>query len=87
MKQNIIQNDSKLNDFFIDQLKDIYWAEKKLVKTLPNLEDASTTTELKNAFTKHLVQTEEHVSRLEKIFELIGIKAEAIKCPCNDWYI
>ncbi|HET7116743.1 MAG TPA: ferritin-like domain-containing protein [Hanamia sp.] len=81
MTQNKMQNDSKLNDFFIEQLKDIYWAEKKLVKTLPKFENASTTQELKNAFAKHLEQSEEHVSRLEKVFELMWIKAEAIESP------
>ena len=45
-------NDSKLKEFFVDQLKDIYWAEKKLVKTLPKMEEAATTEELKNAFRK-----------------------------------
>lgn len=72
---------SKLEEFFADQLKDIYWAEKKLVKTLPKLSEAANSTQLKNAFQNHLVETETHVSRLEDIFSMIGISAEAVKCP------
>ena len=74
-------DNSKLKEFFIDQLEDIYWAEKKLVKTLPKLEDAATTQQLKNAFANHLRQTEEHVTRLENVFNMIGEDADAKKCP------
>ena len=49
--------DSKLQEFFVDQMEDIYWAEKKLVKTLPKLEDAATSEQLKNAFSSHLEQS------------------------------
>jgi len=71
---------SKLQEFFVDQLKDIYWAEQKLVKTLPKLEEAASSGELKQAFNSHLQETKNHVSRLEKIFDLIGEPAEAKKC-------
>jgi ferritin-like metal-binding protein YciE len=70
-----------LQKFFIDQLKDLYWAEKKLVKTLPKLSEAATTPELKQAFEDHLMQTKTHVSRLEDVFSIAGEKAEALKCP------
>lgn len=73
--------DSKLKEFFIDQLHDIYWAEKKLVKKLPKLQDASTTQQLKNALEDHWQQTKLHVDRLERIFEMIGEEAEGKKCP------
>jgi ferritin-like metal-binding protein YciE len=72
--------DSVLEDFFIDELKDIYWAEKHLVKTLPKMQKAATTEELQNAFSDHLETTKEHVSRLEQAFELLGEKAVAKKC-------
>src|SRR3954454_16233271 len=72
--------DSKLLEFFVDQLQDIFWAEKKLVKTLPKLEDAATSEQLKNAFRSHLQQTEEHVSRLKQVFNMIGQEAESTKC-------
>jgi ferritin-like metal-binding protein YciE len=73
--------DSQLQEFFVDQLKDIYWAEKKLVKTLPKLEEAATSEKLKEAFRNHLSQTEDHVSRLEQVFASIGEEAKAVKCP------
>ncbi len=71
---------SKLEEFFHDEIKDIYWAEKKLVQTLPKMAKASTSGELRNAFTAHLAQTKEHVSRLEQVFELLGHKPQAKKC-------
>jgi ferritin-like metal-binding protein YciE len=73
-------NDGKLQEFFHDEIKDIYWAEKKLVQTLPKLAKAATSEELRNAFTNHLEETKEHVTRLEKVFSLMGEKAEAKKC-------
>ncbi|MEO8819746.1 MAG: ferritin-like domain-containing protein [Ginsengibacter sp.] len=72
--------DSMLEEFFVDELKDIYWAEKHLVKTLPKMEKAATTEELKKAFADHLETTKVHVERLEKVFELLGEKAVAKKC-------
>ena len=71
---------SRLQEFFIDQLQDIYWAEQKLVKTLPKMEDAANSNELKQAFNSHLQETRNHVSRLEKVFDLLGEPAEAKKC-------
>jgi ferritin-like metal-binding protein YciE len=73
--------DSKLQEFFISQLQDIYWAEKKLVKTLPKLEEAANAEKLKEAFRNHLYQTEDHVTRLEQVFSSIGEEAKAQKCP------
>ncbi len=72
--------DSKLKEFFIEALQDIYWAEKKLVKTLPKLMKAATTQQLKDAFNNHLEQTKNHVNRLEQVFETIGEKAKSKKC-------
>jgi ferritin-like metal-binding protein YciE len=72
--------DSKLEEFFHDEIKDIYWAEKKLVQTLPKMAKAATSNELRNAFTEHLGQTKEHVARLEQVFELLGHKPQAKKC-------
>jgi len=77
---NYVVDDSKLREFFIDQLEDIYWAEKKLVKTLPKLEEAATTEQLKNAFRNHLEQTREHVRRVESVFSMIGEEADTTKC-------
>jgi len=72
--------DSKLQEFFEDQLQDIYWAEKKLVKTLPKMQEAATGNELKNAISNHLEQTRMHVTRLEDIFGIIGKDAKSKKC-------
>lgn len=71
---------SQLEKFFEDQLKDIYWAEKHLTKALPKMQKAATTEELKQAIEDHLAQTEEQVSRLEQVFEMMGKKAQAKKC-------
>jgi ferritin-like metal-binding protein YciE len=77
-------NDSKLQEFFHEEIKDIYWAEKKLVQTLPKLAKAATSSALKDAFTQHLKVTEEHVTRLEKVFDLMGHKPQAKKCDAME---
>jgi ferritin-like metal-binding protein YciE len=76
--------DSMLADFFHDELKDIYWAEKHLVKALPKMQKAATSEELGAAFADHLEVTKEHVARLEKVFELLGHKPQAKKCEAMD---
>ena len=83
-KKSSKANESMLEEFFIDELKDIYWAEKHLVKTLPKMQKAATTEELKNAFAEHLEVTKEHVSRLEQVFEMLGEKAVAKKCEAME---
>jgi len=72
--------DSALNELFIDELKDIYWAEQHLTKALPKMAKAATTDELRTAIQNHLSETETHVTRLEQVFESIGEKASAKKC-------
>jgi ferritin-like metal-binding protein YciE len=79
--QTMQATNSKLKEFFVDQLKDIYWAEKKLVKTLPKLQEAATTSELKDAFGNHQQQTMIHVDRLEQVFGIINEEADTSKCP------
>ncbi|HEY3404152.1 MAG TPA: ferritin-like domain-containing protein [Ohtaekwangia sp.] len=74
------QEESALLEFFTDELKDIYWAEKHLVKSLPKMQKAATSEDLKNAIGNHLEETKEHVARLEKIFSLLGEKAQGKKC-------
>jgi ferritin-like metal-binding protein YciE len=71
---------SMLKEFFSGELKDIYWAEKHLVKVLPKMEKAATTKQLKNAINEHLEVTKTHVSRLEDVFGLLGKKPQAKKC-------
>ncbi|HXD76740.1 MAG TPA: ferritin-like domain-containing protein [Puia sp.] len=74
------QKNSKLRQFFVGQLQDIYWAEQKLVTSIAKLEDAAHAPELKQAFNSHLQETKNHVSRLEKVFQLVGESATAKKC-------
>lgn len=74
------EQSSMLEELFVDELKDIYWAEKHLVKTLPKMAKAATSEELKRSFTDHLEATKGHVSRLEEAFGLLGEKVQAKKC-------
>lgn len=74
------QMEPALKEFFIDELKDIYWAEKKLVTSLPKMQKAATSEELKNAISDHIEATKGHVERLEQVFELLEEKAVAKKC-------
>lgn len=76
--------DSMLHEFFVDELKDIYWTENHLVKTLPKMQKAATSDQLKNAIAEHLDVTKTHVSRLEDVFELLGEKAQAKKCEAME---
>lgn len=75
---------SELKEFFTDELKDIYWAEKHLTKAIPKMQKAATTEELKQALGDHLEVTKEHVSRLEEVFEMMGKKAQAKKCEAME---
>jgi ferritin-like metal-binding protein YciE len=75
---------ASLEVFFRDEVKDIYWAEKHLVKTLPRMAKAATTPELKKAFTNHLEETKVHVERLEKVFDLLETKPQAKKCEAME---
>lgn len=71
---------SLLEKFFLDQLKDIYYAEQKITQALPKMQEAATTDQLKEAFEDHLYETQKHVKRLEKVFEIVGVKPEGKKC-------
>lgn len=77
----------KLREFFVDQLKDIYWAEKALHKALPKLMKASTNKKLAKAFEKHTKETEGQIEILEQVFELLGEKAMAKKCEAMEGLI
>lgn len=71
---------SQLMELFEDGLKDIYFAEKALLKAIPIMIDNATSEELMGALTNHLAETENQVMRLESVFESINKKAEAVKC-------
>lgn len=70
----------KLEELFLDTLKDVYFAEQKIVETLPKMEEAATSVQLKDAFAKHLAETKVHVERLKQVFEIIGVEPEAKTC-------
>ncbi len=76
-----------LLDFFVDEIKDIYWAEKHIVKTLPKMHKAASSETLKQAFEDHLEETKEHVSRLEQVFQILGEKVQAKKCEAIEGII
>ena len=69
-----------LEDPFTETLKDMYYVEKKLVKTLPSMEKKAVDQELKDAINSHAAETETHVARLEQVFEACEIKPQAKKC-------
>jgi len=70
----------KLDDLFHDTLKDIYYAEKKILTTLPKMARAAQSSELKAAFKKHEGETQKQVKRLEQVFKIIGVTPRAKKC-------
>ena len=72
--------DKALNELFLEQLKDIYFAERMIYKTLPKMAEAAKASALKNAFNQHQAQTKEHMARLEQVFQIIGQKAEPKTC-------
>jgi ferritin-like metal-binding protein YciE len=69
-----------LDTLFHDALKDIYFAEKKILATLPKMQKAAQSEELAAAFEKHHEETEGHVERLEKVFDIIGAKPQGKTC-------
>jgi ferritin-like metal-binding protein YciE len=72
--------ESALKELFIDEIKDIYWAEKHLATALPKLIKGATSEDLKQTITNHLEETKNHVARLESVFASVGEKAAAKKC-------
>ena len=72
--------DKDLNELFLDTLKDIYYAEKQILKALPKMAKAANSDKLRAAFEKHHGETEGQVERLEQIFELLGKAARGKKC-------
>ncbi len=76
--------ETMLKELFVEELKDIYWAEKHLVKALPKMKKAATSQELANAFEDHLAVTEEQVKRVEEVFELLDMPARGKKCEAME---
>ena len=76
-----------MNDLFVHQLQDIYYAEKQLVKALPKMAEKATDKQLKQGFLTHLDETRTHVQRLEQVFQMIGAAVKAVDCPAIDGII
>lgn len=73
-------SEKTLDDLFLDTLKDIYYAEKQILKALPKMAKAATSPELKAGFEQHREETEGQVERLEQVFELLGKPARGKSC-------
>lgn len=73
-----------MEDLFAHTLRDIYYAEKQIVKALPEMIDKASDPQLKQGFQTHLRETENHVTRLEQVFKMTGKKVQAIDCPAID---
>ena len=78
--QAIKHNGEKLRKLFINGLRDMYCAEKKLIKSLPELARSATSEDLKVVFETHLTETESHINRLEKVFKIVGERAKTKRC-------
>jgi ferritin-like metal-binding protein YciE len=76
-----------MNDLFVHQLQDIYYAERQITKALPKMAAKATDKELKQGFLKHLDETNVHVQRLEQVFQMHGAEIKAVTCPAIDGII
>ncbi len=76
-----------MDDLFVHQLKDIYYAEKRILGGLEEMIGKASSGELRDAFERHLVQTRNHVTRLEQVFQQHGVEPETTKCPAIDGII
>ena len=76
-----------MDDLFLHTLRDIYYAEKKIVKSLPEMVKQATDAGLKRGFQDHLKQTENHMKRLEQVFEKLGEEPKGVDCPAIDGII
>jgi ferritin-like metal-binding protein YciE len=76
--------ETMLRELFVDELKDIYWAEKHLTKALPKMKKAATSEELANAFEEHLEVTQGQIERVEQVFELLEMTPRAKKCDAME---
>jgi len=76
--------ETMLRELFVEELRDIYWAEKHLTKALPKMKKAATSEELAAAFDEHLAVTETQIGRVEEVFELLEMTARAKKCEAME---
>lgn len=78
---------ASMNDLFVHQLQDIYYAEKRIVGALPDMIAKATSPELKSALDAHLGQTKNHVRRVEQVFQMHGAQPQQVDCPAIDGII
>ncbi len=78
---------NSLQDLFVEQVRDLYDAEKQLVKALPKLAKAASTEDLQTAFETHLDETQGHVQRLEHVFTMLGLKPKGKSCAAMEGLI
>lgn len=76
-----------LDDLFVHQLRDIYYAEKQIVQALPDMIEKAKDPGLKQGFEAHLGETKNHVKRLEQVFKMHGVEAKGVECPAIDGII
>jgi len=76
-----------MDDLFLHTLQDIYYAENKIVKSLPEMIETATDAQLKQGLEAHLGETKGHVKRLEQVFQLLGQKPRSVDCPAIDGII
>lgn len=82
--KNAMKSVNTIEDLFLHNLKDVYNAEKQLLKALPKMAKGATSRKLKAAFESHLKETEGQVQRLEKVFQALGTAARGIKCAAME---
>lgn len=73
-----------MDDLFLHQLQDVYYAEKQIAKALPKMTDKATSPDLKRGFETHLEETKVQIERLEEVFRLLGNEPKAVDCPAID---
>jgi ferritin-like metal-binding protein YciE len=76
-----------MDDLFLHTLQDVYYAENKIVKSLPDMIDSASDAQLKHGLEAHLVETHGHVQRLEQVFQMLGQKPKSVNCPAIDGII
>jgi ferritin-like metal-binding protein YciE len=74
----------KLDDLFVHQLEDIYYAENQITKALPTMIEKATSAKLKQGFETHLAETQNQIKRLDQVFEMHGLKPQGVNCPAID---
>ncbi len=82
--KQVKDDETLMKELFLDELRDIYWAEKHLTKAMPRLVKSATSPQLSHAFEQHLMQTMEQIMRLELAFEMMELHARARKCEAME---